>query len=138
MLRAKRYSVVLIDLLSSLRAMEPAIIVISSDDEDMDPGPLGPPLHSNVAALHLWWLIFNAASRLHETPSNNRRQGRRPLVAFRAYMRELDVLMREVIVADDSLRWKNDKLLCEVSHGRVFSICVSVSVCVGLSLFVSA
>ena len=100
MLRAKPYSVVLIDLPSSLRAMEPAIIVISSDDEDMDPGPLGPPPHSNFATLHLWWQIFNAASRLHETPSNNRRRRRRLLVAFRANMRELDVLMREVIVAD--------------------------------------
>ena len=101
MLHAKPYSVVPIDLLSSLRAMEPAIIVISSDEEDVDPGPLGPPPHSNVAALRLWWQIFNAASRLHETQSNSRRRRRRRLlVAFRAYMRELDVLMREVIVAD--------------------------------------
>ena len=100
MLRAKPYSVVRIDLPSSLGAMEPAIIVISSDEEDMDPGPQGPPPHLDVAALHLWWQVFNAASRLHETPSINRRRRRRLLVAFRAYMRELDVLMREVIVAD--------------------------------------
>ena len=71
-----------IDLPSSLRAMEPAIIVISSDEEDMDPGPLGPPPHLDVAALHLWWQVLNAASRLHETPSINCRRRRRLLVAF--------------------------------------------------------
>ena len=100
MLRAKPYSVVRIDFPSPLGAMEPAIIVISSDEEDMDPGPLRPPPHLDVAALHLWWQVFNAATRLHETPSINRRRRRRLLVAFRAYLRELDVLMREVIVAD--------------------------------------
>ena len=63
-----------IDLPSSLRALEPAIIVIFSDEEDMDPGPLGPPPHLDVAALHLWWQVFNAASRLHETGSINRRR----------------------------------------------------------------
>ena len=41
MLHAKPFSVVRIDLSSSLRAMEPAIIVISSDEEDRIPDPLG-------------------------------------------------------------------------------------------------
>ena len=98
MLNDKPYSAVQIDLPASLRAMEPAINIISSDDEEMDPRPLGPPPHLDVATLHLWWQVFIAASTLHETPYRRRR--RRLLVAFRAYMRELDVLMRKVIVAD--------------------------------------